>query len=407
MSNNTLTYKSLQINFKVGNIADQRNADCLVVSTTSKLELKYGAGMAVFSAAGGAAWGELSVARAARDDSPIQIINGGPNLNQKIMLVVVRKHDRYSFSRIYENVFQRATHEHYTHICIPAIGTGAFHISARDGAEMCRMALHNIGHFGSLRQLTFIDINATTINLFENAFRELIEAQTRTPLACLTFLDSPNRREDEVLVPLTASQINEIDEDNCAICIISLKDTDPTNETVKLSNCGHMFHANCITESFFHRQQCPLCNKVYKIGKGPQPPGGTMTISNVQETVPGHSDANGFIQIIYSIPGGIQRTNHLRPGVPFSGVYRTAYLPNNDEGNKVLQLLKIAFERRLIFTVGDSNTNGKRNCLIWNGISHKTKKSGGASRFGYPDHSYLDIVTYQLADLGITENDIV
>jgi len=37
---------------------------------------------------------------------------------------------------------------------------------------------------------------------------------------------------------------------------------------------------------------------------------------------------------------------------------REAYLPDNDEGRKVLRLLRKAFVQRLIFTVGQSTTSG-------------------------------------------------
>lgn len=35
----------------------------------------------------------------------------------------------------------------------------------------------------------------------------------------------------------------------------------------------------------------------------------------------------------------------------FSSTVRIAYLPNNEEGKEVLELLKIAFDRKLTFTV--------------------------------------------------------
>ncbi|XP_077869362.1 uncharacterized protein LOC144360563, partial [Saccoglossus kowalevskii] len=49
---------------------------------------------------------------------------------------------------------------------------------------------------------------------------------------------------------------------------------------------------------------------------------------------------------------------HPNPGTYFSGTTRTAYLPDNFDGRDVLKLLKIAFDRRLTFTVGTSHTTG-------------------------------------------------
>ena len=81
-----------------------------------------------------------------------------------------------------------------------------------------------------------------------------------------------------------------------------------------------------------------------------------------------------------------------RGNVSFSGTHRTAYLPINEKGNEVLELLKTAFNRRLIFTVGRSVTTGRDNQVVWNGIHHKTNTSGGSSHFGYPDETYFDRV---------------
>lgn len=61
---------------------------------------------------------------------------------------------------------------------------------------------------------------------------------------------------------------------------------------------------------------------------------------------------------------------------------RIAYLPNNKEGTLVLKLLQLAFKRRLIFTIGDSLTTGRKDVPIWNGIHHKTNKGGGPQWYG-------------------------
>ena len=68
--------------------------------------------------------------------------------------------------------------------------------------------------------------------------------------------------------------------------------------------------------------------------------------------------------------------DHPNPGRRYTGTRRTAYLPDNPEGRQVLQLLKRAFEARLIFTIGTSNTSGRENVVIWNDIHHKTKPDG-------------------------------
>jgi len=60
----------------------------------------------------------------------------------------------------------------------------------------------------------------------------------------------------------------------------------------------------------------------------------------------------------------------------YRGTTRTAYLPDCPEGRQVLQLLRRAFDAGLVFTIGQSNTTGQDNVVIWNDIHHKSKPSG-------------------------------
>ena len=71
---------------------------------------------------------------------------------------------------------------------------------------------------------------------------------------------------------------------------------------------------------------------------------------------------------------------HPFPGQQYSDIQRTAYLPDTREGRTVLMLLKVAFDRRLIFTVGQSATTGEVG-ITWNDIRHKTNRSGGPAWF--------------------------
>lgn len=77
------------------------------------------------------------------------------------------------------------------------------------------------------------------------------------------------------------------------------------------------------------------------------------------------------IVINYEMHGGKINGKHV------SGTWRTGYLPDNAEGREVRDLLKIAFDRKLIFTIGRSVTTGLDNQIVWNGIHHKTNLSGG------------------------------
>ena len=66
------------------------------------------------------------------------------------------------------------------------------------------------------------------------------------------------------------------------------------------------------------------------------------------------------------------QTDHPKPGAQYQGITRTAFLPDNMEGREICALLKVAFERRLVFTIGTSRTTGREGVITWNDIHHKT-----------------------------------
>ncbi|XP_059185728.1 uncharacterized protein LOC131968743 [Centropristis striata] len=129
-------------------------------------------------------------------------------------------------------------------------------------------------------------------------------------------------------------------------------------------------------------------------------PDGHMTWDNSSYSLPGFSGC-GTINITYKISCGVQTSRHPNPGERYYGITRTAYLPDNKEGNEVLKLLKKAFDQRLIFTVGTSRTTGMDNQVTWNDIHHKTSMTGGAQGCGYPDPDYLSTVKEELKAKGI------
>ena len=86
---------------------------------------------------------------------------------------------------------------------------------------------------------------------------------------------------------------------------------------------------------------------------------------------------HGSIIINYRFPPGTQGKEHPNPGQYYGGTSRRAHLPDTREGREVLQLLRRAFEARLVFTVGTSTTTGLPNQITWNDIHHKTAIHGG------------------------------
>eukprot|EP01105_Mastigella_eilhardi_P014205 TRINITY_DN3234_c0_g2_i1.p2 TRINITY_DN3234_c0_g2~~TRINITY_DN3234_c0_g2_i1.p2 ORF type:complete len:127 (-),score=16.79 TRINITY_DN3234_c0_g2_i1:48-428(-) len=126
-----------------------------------------------------------------------------------------------------------------------------------------------------------------------------------------------------------------------------------------------------------------------------------MKVGRSSGSLPGY-EGYGTITISYRLKSGTQGPQHYHPGMHYEGTSRTAYLPDCPEGRKVLHLLQVAWDRRLLFTVGRSITNETENCVVWNGIHHKTQTQGGEVEHGYPDPTYLSRVTEELASVGVT-----
>ncbi|KAM3621739.1 uncharacterized protein V6R79_015367 [Siganus canaliculatus] len=182
-------------------------------------------------------------------------------------------------------------------------------------------------------------------------------------------------------------------DDTCPICL----DTFTNKKQLK---CKHEFCQECLKSSENSMgPACPVCKNVYGMIEGDQPDG-HMSWNSQTLSLPGFPNC-GTIVINYHIPSGRQTEKHPNPGRFYSGIQRTAFLPNNQEGNEVVHLLKKAFDQKLIFTVGTSRTTGMDNQVTWNDIHHKTSMTGGSLSFGYPDPDYLSRVKEELKAKGI------
>ena len=58
----------------------------------------------------------------------------------------------------------------------------------------------------------------------------------------------------------------------------------------------------------------------------------------------------------------------------------------------------------MTFQVGESLTTGEKNVITWAGIHHKTSPHQGAH--GYPDPNYFDNLWKELAERGITPDQV-
>ncbi|CAL8321235.1 unnamed protein product [Boreogadus saida] len=127
-------------------------------------------------------------------------------------------------------------------------------------------------------------------------------------------------------------------------------------------------------------------------------PDGQMTWVILHRDLPGYHSDN-TLQISFIFPDGVQTESHPNPGKPFAGLRQWAYLPDNREGRKVLQLLDKGFSRGLIFTVA-TNEEGV-DIVSPADVPLKTQPDGGTSKTSYPDPDYLKIVRKILKDKDI------
>lgn len=215
-------------------------------------------------------------------------------------------------------------------------------------------------------------------------------------------------------------------EEQCPVCLDNYKDGETA---ISLNKCGsgHHFHKDCIKTALQAQSKCPFCNTFYYIPKGTQPPGkmaitlqpfllpgmqyrlpnGQISITNTVYILPPDYNLQnpdmpyGTYMVAYIFPSGIQGQEHPNPGVPYTGTTRRAFIPGTSDGHRVLQKFLRAWDARLLFRIGISLTTGKSNCVIWNGIPHKTNTIGGPAQYGYPDPNYITIVEEALSAVGI------
>uniref|UniRef100_A0A158PA62 E3 ubiquitin-protein ligase n=1 Tax=Angiostrongylus cantonensis TaxID=6313 RepID=A0A158PA62_ANGCA len=246
--------------------------------------------------------------------------------------------------------------------------------------------------FSCIQMVEFVDIKQDVVNKFAAQLHaKFVNSDTMESMEATNIMQ-------KFIKPLS-----EVVEDDCSICLSALGGGE--SEVFELP-CAHQYHVQCFKEylnSPGHKKWCPICRKYFELPLGDQPSEARMFINkNFSLKLPGHEDSDFTYEILYIVENGIQEASHIRPGKPFSGTHRRAYVPGTPEGTEVLRLLKFAFERRLIFTVGDSVTTGARNVVVWNSIHHKTSVYGGPQKYGYPDPDYLNRVKEEISAMGIT-----
>lgn len=167
------------------------------------------------------------------------------------------------------------------------------------------------------------------------------------------------------------------------------------DDDVLMLGCSHIYHKACLIQLIGKKAwaKCAICSTIFGHMTGDQPDGEMK--HHIDKNLKCSGYHPGTIVINYHMKAGVRNGKH------YPGTSRTAYLPNNPEGQEVFELFKEAFDRKLIFTVGRSVTTGLDNQIVWNGIHHKTNTGGGAASFGYPDPGYFTRVKEELAAKGV------
>ena len=188
---------------------------------------------------------------------------------------------------------------------------------------------------------------------------------------------------------------NQGSKEDCVICMDSLCNS---TRVVRLRECGHEYHEKCIKDSLKSFPTCPVCRAlISKLqGKGPS---GTMSITTSSILCNGYESSGRSLVITYTMPSGTQMSYHDNPGERYQGTTRIAYLPDIEEGRKLLKRLKFAWKRGLTFSIGTSLTTRQPNCITWASIHHKTSPSRGPH--GFPDPGFFVNCNGELDSLGV------
>ena len=191
--------------------------------------------------------------------------------------------------------------------------------------------------------------------------------------------------------------VNESKSGSCLICAGNLNDRMSTKATC--ARCTNSFHFRCFND--FHDDKCPGCSNVINKINGPCPSGYMSVARERGVSCAGYNEC-GTLVVKYELLPGNQGPHHPNPGAGYQGDTVVAYLPDNDQGRRVLRLLKRAWELKMTFGVGKCPVSGLSDVAVWK-VSHKTSRFGG--HHGYPDASYLERVISEMDALSISVDD--
>jgi hypothetical protein len=143
---------------------------------------------------------------------------------------------------------------------------------------------------------------------------------------------------------------------------------------------------------------CPLCHRMVQNSQG-HSLSGKMTIETSPVKCSGFESCARSILITYSMPASsIQKSYHENPRQCYLGTTWTTYLPDNEDGRKLLKRLKNAWIQGLMFT---SWTTRQPNCVTFTSIHHRTSRSVALMASQIPDSRFF--VSCKLDSLGVSK----
>jgi hypothetical protein len=185
------------------------------------------------------------------------------------------------------------------------------------------------------------------------------------------------------------------EKDICPICLESLSE----GLVVSLRQCDHFFHLDCLDDLLQQSRRCPKCRQDVRTQHTGTSPSGTMKITRpvIQraKTATGSFVEKRVIQIEYILPDGEQKNYHDRPGDPYKGTIKVAYLPTNSQGTYLLKRLIFAFKHGMIFRI-TRTSDGEKSIVNWASIPHRF--SIGEKEF---DSIYMANCNEALDQLGV------
>ncbi|KAH9635507.1 hypothetical protein HF086_015000 [Spodoptera exigua] len=163
----------------------------------------------------------------------------------------------------------------------------------------------------------------------------------------------------------------------CPACMRSLEEgaaEGGAGPCVALTGCGHMVHLACLNRRLERLRaagaplyiDCLVCGRVYGRPAGAQPPG-SMAWTLQAAALPQHPPCSSSILVTYNFQSGLQGPQHPVPGAPYYavGFPRYTVLPDTPLGHQVVQALRAAWERGVLFTVCASQTTGREHVVAW------------------------------------------